>query len=386
MEDTGKRIQEKRKALGLTRKEFADALHLGKDGYRTLRQWEEGEAVPSGKELQAISGFAASLPFPPAEEPRFRFIDLFAGIGGIRLPFQELGGRCVFSSEWDKFAQKTYRVNYGDEPAGDIRQVQAGDIPDFDILLGGFPCQPFSQAGLKKGFHDTRGTLFFEIERIMEAKRPKAFLLENVKQLKGHDKGRTLRVILQHIDDLNYHCEFKVLRAGDFGVPQNRERIYLVGLDRSYFNLPPLYHFPFPEPPCPKTRLGDILETDVDPKYTISQKLYEGHLRRKAEHKRKGNGFGFSLFNADSEYVNTISARYYKDGSEVMIDQGPDIPPRKLTPRECARLQGFPEQFIIPVSDTQAYKQFGNSVAVPVIRAIAHQLLGEIDRLPVRGE
>ncbi|MGN8836817.1 DNA (cytosine-5-)-methyltransferase [Mitsuokella jalaludinii] len=384
MEELGKRIEEKRRSLGLTSKEFADALHLGRHGDRKLREWEAGKSVPPEDVQKAISAFASSLPFPQAENPAFRFIDLFAGIGGIRLPFQELGGHCVFSSEWDKFAQKTYRINYGDEPAGDIRQVQAADIPDFDVLLGGFPCQPFSQAGLKKGFADTRGTLFFEIERIMEAKRPKAFLLENVKQLRGHDKGRTLKVILQHIDNLDYHCEFRVLRAGDFGVPQNRERIYLVGLDRRYFDLPEDYHFPFPEPPCTRTRLGDILEENVDEKYTISQKLYEGHLRRKAEHKRKGNGFGFSLFNADSPYVNTISARYYKDGSEVMIDQGPDIPPRKLTPRECARLQGFPEEFIIPVSDTQAYKQFGNSVAVPVIRAIAHQMWDEMHALRVR--
>lgn len=384
MEDIGKQIKAKRQELGLTQKEFSDALNLGRNGDRKLRRWENNECSPSGLELQAIFNFAKALPFPPVADPVFDFIDLFAGIGGIRIPFQELGGRCVFTSEWDKFAQKTYRVNYGDEPAGDIREVKAEDIPDFDILLGGFPCQPFSQAGLKKGFADTRGTLFFEIERIIEAKRPKAFLLENVKQLKGHDKGRTLQVILQHIEDLNYHCEFKVLRAGDFGVPQNRERIYLVGLDRNYYDIPFGYQFPFPEPPCTKTRLGDILEKHVDEKYTISQRLYEGHLRRKAEHKRKGNGFGFSVFNEDSEYVNTISARYYKDGSEVMIDQGPDVPPRKLTPRECARLQGFPEQFIIPVSDTQAYKQFGNSVAVPVIRAIAHQMWEEMNALPVR--
>lgn len=385
MEDIGKQIKAKRQELGLTQKEFSDALHLGRNGDRKLRRWENNECSPSVLELQAIFNFAKALPFPPVDEPVFDFIDLFAGIGGIRIPFQELGGRCVFTSEWDKFAQKTYRVNYGDEPAGDIREVKAEDIPDFDILLGGFPCQPFSQAGLKKGFADTRGTLFFEIERIIEVKRPRAFLLENVKQLKGHDKGRTLQVILQHIEDLNYHCEFKVLRAGDFGVPQNRERIYLVGLDRNYYNIPFGYQFPFPEPPCTKTRLGDILEKHVDEKYTISQRLYEGHLRRKAEHKRKGNGFGFSVFNEDSEYVNTISARYYKDGSEVMIDQGPDVPPRKLTPRECARLQGFPEQFIIPVSDTQAYKQFGNSVAVPVIRAIAHQMWEEMNSLPVRA-
>jgi DNA (cytosine-5)-methyltransferase 1 len=384
MENIGKKIREKRKALGLTQKEFADALQLGRNGDRQLRRWENGESFPSPLEFRGIMSFAKELPFPPVEHPTFRFIDLFAGIGGIRIPFQELGGKCVFTSEWDKFAQKTYRVNYGDMPAGDIHDVKAEDIPDFDILLGGFPCQPFSQAGLKKGFADTRGTLFFEIERIMEAKRPKAFLLENVKQLKGHDKGRTLQVILNHIDRLNYHCEYKILRAGDFGVPQNRERIYIIGLDKEYYDIPALYEFPFPIPPCTKTRLGDILEENVDEKYTISERLYAGHLRRKAEHKRKGNGFGFSVFNEDSEYVNTISARYYKDGSEVMIDQGPSIPPRKLTPRECARLQGFPDKFIIPVSDTQAYKQFGNSVAVPVIRAIAQQLLQEMNALPVR--
>lgn len=378
----GEKIKNKRKALGLTTKEFSDALGMGRNGDRTLRRWENDETSPSALELETLLDFAVDIPFKEPRKIKFKFIDLFAGIGGIRIPFQELGGKCVLTSEWDKFAQKTYRTNFGDEPRGDIHEIQNDEIPDFDILLGGFPCQPFSQAGLKKGFADTRGTLFFEIERIIEAKRPKAFLLENVKQLKGHDKGRTLQVILDHIDRLNYHCEYKVLRAGDFGVPQNRERIYLVGFDKNYFSsIDEIYHFPFPKPPCIKTRLGDVLESDVDEKYTISQKLYEGHLRRKAEHIKKGNGFGFSVFNADSEYVNTISARYYKDGSEVMIDQGPEKNPRKLTPRECARLQGFPEKFIIPVSDTQAYKQFGNSVAVPVIRAIAKKMLKELQSL-----
>ncbi len=385
MEDIGKKIKDKRLSLGLTQKEFSDALQLGRNGDRKLRRWENNESKPSGLELQAIFSFANILPFPPVKNSKFDFIDLFAGIGGIRIPFQELGGRCVFTSEWDKFAQKTYRVNYGQEPEGDIRAIAAKDIPDFDILLGGFPCQPFSQAGLKKGFADTRGTLFFEIERIIEEKRPKFFLLENVKQLKGHDKGRTLQVILQHLDNLHYHVDWKILRAGDFGVPQNRERIYIVGIDQTYYNLPYGYKFHFPDPPHTPTRLGKILEDNVDEKYTISQRLYEGHLRRKEEHKRKGNGFGFSVFNADVEYVNTLSARYYKDGSEIMIDQGDDRPPRKLTPRECARLQGFPEQFIIPVSDTQAYKQFGNSVAVPVIRAIAKKMREEMKSLPIRS-
>ena len=375
-------IKEKRTSLGLTQKDFADALGLGRFGDRTLRRWENGESAPSPLVYRTIMNFANYVPYStPVENPSFSFIDLFAGIGGIRIPFQEQGGECVFSSEWDKFAQKTYSVNFGEIPHGDITKIEANDIPDFDLLLGGFPCQPFSQAGLKKGFSDTRGTLFFEIERIIQEKRPKAFLLENVKQLKGHDRGRTLKVILDHLDKLDYQVTYAVLRAADFGVPQNRERIYIVGFDRKHFGISTDYMFPFPEPTHLHTRLGDILETDVDEKYTISEKLYEGHLRRKAEHQKKGNGFGFSLFTPESEYANTISARYYKDGSEILIDQGENIPPRKLTPRECARLQGFPEEYVIPVSDTQAYKQFGNSVAVPVIRAIAKHLISEIDRM-----
>lgn len=381
-------IKEKRQQLGLTQKEFADALGMGKSGERTLRRWENGETSPSSLEFDHIMSFAEHTPFPNTAEDKcsFRFIDLFAGIGGIRIPFQEQGGRCVFSSEWDPHAQKTYRTNYGEQPAGDITKIEASDIPDFDIVLGGFPCQPFSQAGLHKGFADTRGTLFFEIERIIEAKRPKAFLLENVKQLAGHDHGRTLKVILEHLHALDYHVDYKVLRAADYGVPQNRERIYIVGFDARHYDLPEDYAFPYPEPSHQKTRLGDILESDVDDKYTISDALWAGHQRRKLEHQAKGNGFGFSLFNSESEYANTISARYYKDGSEILIDQGEGKNPRKLTPRECARLQGFPEEFVIPVSDMQAYKQFGNSVAVPVIRAIAKQLVGEMNSLPSRQE
>lgn len=376
-------IKEKRIRLGLTQKDFADALGMGRNGDRTLRRWENGESTPSTLEYKSIIQFAETVPFGNVnKKSKFKFIDLFAGIGGIRIPFQELGGKCVFTSEWDKFAQKTYRVNFGEEPQGDITQIKATDIPDFDILLGGFPCQPFSQAGLKKGFSDTRGTLFFEIERILKEKRPKAFLLENVKQLKGHDKGRTLKVILEHLDALDYYVEYAVLRAGDFGVPQNRERIYIVGFNKREFDIPEDYSFEFPEPTHEKTRLGDILEKNVDEKYTISDALWEGHQRRKKEHKEKGNGFGYSLFNEDSEYTNTISARYYKDGSEILIDQGTGKNPRKLTPRECARLQGFPEKFIITVSDTQAYKQFGNSVAVPVVRAVAKRMIDEMDKLP----
>lgn len=381
--DIHESIKAKRSELGLTQKDFADALGLGKNGDRTLRRWENGESTPSKLEYKQIMSFASEVPFPNNQPGAFDFIDLFAGIGGIRIPFWELGGRCVFTSEWDKFAQKTYRINFGEQPSGDITQIKESDIPHFDILLGGFPCQPFSQAGLRKGFADTRGTLFFEIERIINVHRPKAFLLENVKQLKGHEKGRTLAVILKHLEAMNYYVKYDVLRAGDFGVPQNRERIYIVGISKDHFALPQNYSFSFPAATREITSVGNILEQDVDEKYTISDTLWEGHQRRKKEHEEKGNGFGYSLFNRLSAYTNTLSARYYKDGSEILIDQGDDMNPRKLTPRECARLQGFPENFIIPVSDTQAYKQFGNSVAVPVIRAIARNIVNEINNLPL---
>lgn len=335
----------------------------------------------------------------------FSFIDLFAGIGGIRIPFQELGGICVFTSEWDKFSQKTYKANFGHEPNGDITQLSSSEIPDHDILLAGFPCQAFSQAGLKKGFEDTRGTLFFEVQKILVHKRPKAFLLENVKQLKGHDSGRTLKTILDvlrgkdNIDEselnkmemsseartalkekLNYWVDYRVLRSNNFGVPQKRERIYIVGFDKDQFPKDFDFEksFTYPDPTGIETKLGNILKRnkDVSPKYTLSDKLWAGHQKRKLMHLKKGNGFGYCLFNRDSKYANTLSARYYKDGSEILISQE-DIGknPRKLTPRECARLQGFPEDFIIPVSDSQAYKQFGNSVAVPVIRYVAQQMM-----------
>lgn len=375
-------IREKREALGITTKEFADALGLNKNGEKLLREWEKGTAVPAEDIYQKITSFASSKPFcKPVYEADFRFIDLFAGIGGIRIPFQELGGDCVFSSEWDQFAQKTYRVNFGETPSGDITQIESSSIPDFDILLGGFPCQPFSSAGLKKGFADTRGTLFFEIERIIRDKRPKAFLLENVKQLQTHDKGRTLKVILAHINDLDYYVKYVVLRAGDFGVPQNRERTYIVGFDKHYYDMPENYDFQFPVPTYEKTRLGDILERDVDDRYTLTDAIWEGFKKRKQNNIDRGAGFGYCLFNEESPYVSTLVARYYKDGQEILIDQGPDKNPRKLTPRECARLQGFPDSFIIPVSNSQAYKQFGNSVAVPVIRAIAKRILEEMNNL-----
>lgn len=367
-------IKNKRTDLGLTQKEFADALNMGRYGDRTLRRWENQESKPSTLELSKILDFANEVPFPNPTHHKFTFIDLFAGIGGIRIPFTELKGYCIFSSEWDKFAQKTYKTNYGEIPHGDITKIDPRAIPNFDLLLAGFPCQPFSQAGLKKGFSDTRGTMFFHIEEIIRVKRPKAYLLENVKQLKGHDKGRTLQVIEARLRELNYSVSYTVLRAGDFGVPQNRERIYLVGFDKNTYTDIQIDKFNFPTPTFELTKVGNILQKDVDEKYTISNMLYQGHLRRKQEHLEKGNGFGFSIFNEESPYTNTISARYYKDGSEILIEQK-DKNPRRLTPRECARLQGFPEKFIIPVSDTQAYRQFGNSVSVPVVRAIAKEII-----------
>lgn len=378
-------IKKTRLQLGLTVKELSDALCLGANGESLLREWENGVTIPEPDIVNKIVSFGVNAPYlVRPEEPSFRFIDLFAGIGGIRIPFQEMGGQCVFSSEWDKFSQKTYYFNFGEAPKGDITKIDSNEIPDFDVLLAGFPCQPFSQAGLHKGFEDTRGTLFFEIERILKEKRPKAFLLENVKQLKGHDKGRTFKIIMDHLSSLNYYAEATTLKASDFGVPQIRERIYIIGLDKSSFAIPENYSFPFPAPTGRKTRVGDILEDNVDEKYTISDKLWEGHKRRKLENRKKGKGFGYSLFNEDSEYASTISARYYKDGSEILIEQDGKNP-RRLTPRECARLQGFPDDFVIPVSDAQAYKQFGNSVAVPVVRAVANVLLDEMKELKKHG-
>lgn len=416
-ESKAKYIRKTRENLGLGRTEFANLLGMNSTGERTVRGWEEGEHIPSPLKLKNIAELTETLrkhyenaPFRynETEPARFEFIDLFAGIGGIRLPFQNLGGKCVFTSEWDKFAQKTYLANYGEIPSGDITQIASQDIPSHDVLLGGFPCQTFSQAGLKKGFSDTRGTMFFEIQRILAEKRPKAFLLENVKQLQGHNKGETLKTILSILrgefkqaipedvpmsDDaryalsqkLNYCVDVKVLRAGDFGIPQNRERVFIIGFDRDYFgidqpiNLEDIFHWPVGSKV--ETKVGDILLSsekfaELEDKYTISDKLWAGHKKRKEEHKTKGNGFGYSLFKPEDAYTNTISARYYKDGSEILIDQGEYKNPRKLTPRECANLQGFPDKFIVDaVSHGQIYKQFGNSVCMTVIEALATEIV-----------
>lgn len=311
-----------------------------------------------------------------SQNKAFTFIDLFAGIGGFRIAFESVGGKCIFASEWDKLAAQTYEANFGHKPEGDITQISAEDIPDHDILTGGFPCQPFSIAGVTKhkalgnahGFeHPTQGTLFFDVARIINTKRPRAFLLENVKNLLSHDKGQTFKIIRQTLEDeLKYHV-YPVLLDARWLVPQHRERIYIIGFrDDLDFNLPPL--------PDLQTKFRNILEPQVDPKYTLTDHLWK-YLQDYAEkHKAKGNGFQYGLTNLDG-VARTLSARYYKDGSEILIPQEEGKNPRRLTPRECARLMGFPENFKIVVSDTRAYKQFGNSVAVPVVQHIAREIV-----------
>lgn len=372
-----KDIREKRQRLHMTQKELADATGLPRYGERTIRRWENMETKPSPLEYRLIMNFPEDAPFRNRDEAEYSMIDLFAGIGGIRLGFHQTGRtKVVFSSEIDKYAAKTYTANFGEVPAGDITEIQVPDIPDHDILAGGFPCQSFSRAGRQGGFEDTRGTLFFEIARIIEGKRPRAFLLENVKNLTLHDKGRTFDIIRKTLCGLGYEVYPMLFKAKDFGVPQNRERIYIVGFNRE--KVPNYKDFRAPVPSKKAICVGDILEKGVDPKYMISDRLWEGHRRRKTENHENGKGFGYTLFNENSPYTNTLSARYYKDGSEILIEQA-GRNPRKLTPRECARLQGFPEEYIIPVSDTQAYKEFGNSVAVPVIHAIAEQIIRVLD-------
>ena len=309
------------------------------------------------------------------KKENFTFIDLFAGIGGLRQAFESSGGKCLFSSEWNKFSQQTYEANFGDVPQGDITQIDEKEIPDHDILVGGFPCQPFSIAGVvsknhlgrEHGFKDkTQGTLFFDVCRIIKEKQPSAFLLENVKNLKSHDKGNTFKVIINALEqELNYDIHYKVIDAGKV-VPQHRERIFIVGFRE------PL-DFKFPELVDKRPVLGDVLEESVDEKYTLKDGTWNALQRHKAKHKAKGNGFGFNL--ADKKGVaKTLSARYYKDGAEILIDQGKKNP-RRLTPRECARIMGFPEKFKIPVSDNQAYRQFGNAVVVPVVKEIAKAMV-----------
>lgn len=364
---------------------------------RTIRRWEASETQPMNYITDALQKIAESEK-RKMPSPSFKFIDLFAGIGGIRLAFEDVGGQCVFTSEWDDYAQRTYGVNYGDDHgiSGDITKVDASTVPDHDILLAGFPCQPFSIAGVSKknalgrahGFLDeTQGTLFFDIVRIIAEKKPQAFLLENVKNLASHDRGRTFDVIKQTLTQgLGYTIDYRIIDAAHF-VPQHRERIVIVGFKNDV-------GFSFDDLELPEKGerlLGEILhKTDgsepvlawdegkyfdhksniVHGKYTLSDKLWQYLQNYAAKHREKGNGFGFGLVGKTS-VARTLSARYYKDGSEILVEQGAKKNPRRLTPRECARLMGFPDTYKIPVSDTRAYKQFGNSVAVPVFQAVA---------------
>ena len=320
------------------------------------------------------------------ETSAFTFIDLFAGIGGMRIAYEQAGGHCVYSNEWNKYSQQTYFANFGEQPDGDITKVDEYSIPDHDILVGGFPCQPFSIAGVSKkqslgkatGFEDkTQGTLFFDICRILKAKRPKAFMLENVKNLKSHDKGKTFKIITESLEELDYEVFHAVLDGQNY-VPQHRERILIVGFDRKRYGRDLGFCFNI-TPIEPRPIIKDILETDVDDKYTLTDKLWTYLQNYAAKHRAAGNGFGYGI--ADPEGVSrTLSARYYKDGSEILIEQEGKNP-RRLTPRECARLQGFQDDFIIPVSDTQAYKQFGNSVVVPLMTNVAQLVVTKMQEL-----
>lgn len=376
---------------GLTVPEAAKVLDYS-EGH--IYRFKRGDEQPREGVLELMRMKVAARQAATPMAPSFTFVDLFAGIGGLRRAMESAGGRCVFTSEWDRFAQQTYLANYPDNRpiAGDIRDVVATDIPDHDVLAAGFPCQPFSIAGVSKknalgrlhGFQDeTQGTLFFDVLRILKAHRPAAFLLENVKNLTSHDRGRTFEVIRRKLaEELGYSLHLRVIDAGHF-VPQHRERIVMVGFrDKVAFswddlNLPAYGH----------RRLRDILHPEdgserpeghftvapngqVSGKYTLTPGLWQYLQDYAAKHKAKGNGFGFGLVDG-ADISRTLSARYYKDGSEILISRGAGNNPRRLTPRECARLMGYGDDFRIPVSDTQAYKQFGNSVAVPVFAEVA---------------
>jgi len=314
-----------------------------------------------------------------ASAKKFTFIDLFAGIGGLRLGLESAGGRCLFSSEWDVYCQKTYKAWYGEVPHGDITNISPSEIPNHDVLAAGFPCQPFSIAGVSKknalgrphGFKDaTQGNLFFNLATIIQIKRPKCILLENVKNLRSHDKGRTWGVISATLNSLDYLIFTKIIDASAW-VPQHRERIFIVGFDKRVFRAGIEFDFPSPQTDI-QPRIKEILDPDPDPKYTLSDHLWNYLQDYSQKHRERGNGFGFGLVNLDG-ISRTLSARYYKDGSEILIPQAGKNP-RRLTPREAGRLMGFPDNLPIVVSDTQAYRQFGNAVVPPVAEAVARKL------------
>lgn len=388
-----------------SQKALADQLQVD---VKTVSRWETGKVQPPAmvglaiRQLMQERKSEVSSPVrssPSSEDPSFRFIDLFAGIGGIRLGFERQGGTCVFTSEWNTWSQKTYRANFGDdhEIKGDITEIHESDVPDHDVLLAGFPCQPFSIAGVSKknslgrahGFAcETQGTLFFDVARIIAEKKPKAFLLENVKNLVSHDRGRTFDVIMRTLrDNLGYTVQPKVIDAKRF-VPQHRERIVIVGFrenvgfDFDAVDLPPVDDGPrlgsilHPEDGSedPESPFTEGIKARVAAKYTLTDNLWRYLQDYAAKHKAAGNGFGFGLV-GPGDVARTLSARYHKDGSEILVSRGNGKNPRRLTPRECARLMGFPDDWKIPVSDTQAYRQFGNAVAVPVFEAVARAMV-----------
>jgi DNA (cytosine-5)-methyltransferase 1 len=342
--------------------------------------------------LQQLLFEVEDVPFPTPKNYTFQFIDLFSGIGGFRLAMQNLGGKCVFTSEWDKEAQKTYRANFGEIPFGDITKKSTKDnIPDgFDVLCAGFPCQAFSIAGKRGGFDDTRGTLFFDVAEIIKQKRPKAIFLENVKGLRNHDKGKTLATILNVLrNDLGYYIpEPKIINAKDFGVPQNRERIYIVG----FRNDLGIDSFQYPEPTNQNVVLEEILEQkEVSVKYYLSDVYLNTLKAHKARHEGKGNGFGYQIIPNDGVSNAIVCGGMGRERNLIYDDRLTNFKPvtkisgevnregiRKMTPREWARLQGFPDNYIIPVADASAYKQFGNSVAVPAIQATAEKIINSI--------
>ena len=363
-------------------------IRVDDDIYKELSDY----SVVSGQSMQdCLSVAIRQMLVKAKEEPSqdcngYTFIDLFAGIGGMRLAFESAGGCCVYSNEWNKYSQQTYYANFGVQPDGDITKVQAESIPDHDILVAGFPCQPFSIAGVSKknslgratGFEDkTQGTLFFDVCRILKAKRPKAFMLENVKNLCSHDKGRTFQIIQESLRELNYKVFFQIIDGKGY-VPQHRERIVIVGFDKERYGENVSFSFDL-HPLKKQPVVSDILEKEVSEKYTLSDKLWIYLQNYAAKHREAGNGFGYGIAPLDG-VTRTISARYYKDGSEILIEQRGKNP-RRLTPRECARLQGFPDSFKIPVSDTQAYRQFGNSVVVPLMSDVAKLIVAKLEQL-----
>lgn len=365
-----------------------DALEVLND-FVTYKQQEEKLSIVAEDVMQQLLFEVENVPFPTPENYTFKFIDLFAGIGGFRIAMQNLGGKCVFTSEWDKDAQKTYKVNFGEVPFGDITKQRIKNyIPEeFDLLCAGFPCQAFSIAGKRGGFDDTRGTLFFDVAEIIKKNKPKAIFLENVKGLRSHDKGKTLETILNVLrNDLGYFVpEPQIINAKNFGVPQNRERIYIVGF-RQDLNIS---SFEYPKPLENNPTFEEVKEETVPPtKYYLSTQYVQTLVNHKARHENKGNGFGYAII-PDNGIANAIVVGGMGRERNLVLDHRIiDYTPtthikgtvnregiRKMTPREWARLQGFPDNYIIPVADASAYKQFGNSVAVPAIQATANKIL-----------